>query len=177
MVKYSPTKRTASAKLGGFFKTKLMPFLKSNWFMILCLILVLPYLYRYVVKQIELNKEQSTQLEKDASFVANSNPMTQEQRANKITANKELHAVAKKLAHDLGTKYSDKNSMFSWIDPRGWTENDDEVTLTLIKYRTYYPILQRLYYSCYSNSRDLSADLLELLDSSNLKRLRASIKI
>lgn len=166
-----------TSTIGGFFKTKLMPFLKSNWFMVLCLILVLPYLYRYIMKQIELNKEQTTKLEKDASFVANSNPITQEQRALKITANKELHAVAKKLAHDLGTKYSDKNSMFSWLDPRGWTENDNAVMLTLIKYRTYYPILQRLYYTCYSNSRDLSADLLELLDDAEIKRLRGSIKI
>lgn len=160
---------------------KKMPITVKTWlyrclFLIGGIILIFP-IYRYIKAQLAKGNEQDVELEKNKSWLANLNPQTQLQRANKITKNTELHAVAKQLSHDLGTKYSDKNSWFSWMNPKGWTENDEKVMLALIKYRLYYPTLCKLYYSCYSNSRSLEADLLELLDEKELKRLRGSIKI
>lgn len=173
---YKTYNKAKSNKL-GFLQSTIIAFIKVNWFMILCAFLVLPYLYRYYKKQQQLNEEQEQKLEKDRTFTDNKNPIIQQQRADKITSNKELQSVTKKIAHDLGTKYSDKNSAWSWLDYQGWTENDDEVTMALIKYRNYYPTIQRLYFGCYSNSRNLSDDLVALLDDKNLKRLKGSIKI
>lgn len=167
----------------GFYFKKFTDFLKRNWFILIVFLLALPYAYRYYKAQMQTNAEQDVSIDKDKSWLANSSSTTQQQRADKITKSKDLQAVAKKLAVDLGTKFSDTN--FSWLspsswgalNPRGWTENDSEVLTALLKYRNYYPALQRLYHDCYSNSRDLSNDVNDLLDPKELKRLKQAIKI
>jgi hypothetical protein len=71
----------------------------------------------------------------------------------------------------------DRNSMWSWLNPKGWTENDKLVADDLIKGRNNYKLIQRLYFEVYSNSRNLLNDLLELLDQDELKRISKYLKI
>jgi hypothetical protein len=170
-------RKASTHKSTGFDFGKIKVFLKSNWFILAIVCLGLPYLYRYYKAQFQLNTEQDLSLEKSQNWLANLNPTIQQTKAIKITNNIEVQVAAKKLAHDLGTKYSDTNSMWSWINPKGWTENDTQVLNTLLKYRNFYPQLQRLYHDCYTNSRNLSDDVLNLLDEAELKRLRQAIKI
>jgi hypothetical protein len=172
--------RKNKAKKGNFFGFnigKIKLFLKNNWVIITIVLFGLPYAYRYYKTQFQLNDEQDLKLEKDKAWLANLSPTTQKSRADKITTSIELQAVAKKLASDLGTAYSDKNSYFSWLNPKGWTENDESVLNTLLKYRNFFPTLERLYFECYSNSRNLRTDILELLDEKELIRLRQAINI
>ncbi|MGL2964650.1 hypothetical protein ACSVH2_12580 [Flavobacterium sp. RSB2_4_14] len=148
-----------------------------NWILILICIIVPFPLYRFIKKQMAKNSEQDVQLEKDKSFIENQNPIVQTQKAKKITTRTDIQAAAKDLAHHLGTKYSDTNHWYSFLDPRGWTENDKKVADILIKQRLNFKLLERLYYSCYTNSRSLSDDVLKLLDEDELKRVQKYLKI
>jgi hypothetical protein len=151
--------------------------------LVIALIIVGPWLYRYIKAQIQANNEQDAEIDKDKAYESNKDPVVQQSKADKITKSKELQAAAKKIAHDLGTKYSDQNS--SWLspstwsifNPKGWTENDEEARNVLLKYRNYYPTLKRLYHDCYSNSRNLSDDLVDLLDKEDLALVRKAIKL
>jgi hypothetical protein len=148
-----------------------------NWILILICIIVPFPLYRFIKKQMAKNSEQDTQLVKDKSFIENQNPIIQTAKADKITKNKGVQAAAKDLAHHLGTKYSDANHWYSFLDPRGWTEDDKKVADILIYQRNNYKLLERLYYTCYTNSRSLSDDVLKLLDEDQLKRVQQKLKI
>jgi hypothetical protein len=148
-----------------------------NWILILVAIIVSFPLYRFIKKQMAKNSEQDTALEKDKSFIENQNPIIQTAKADKITKNKGVQAAAKDLAHHLGTKYSDANHWYSFLDPRGWTEDDKKVADILIYQRNNYKLLERLYYTCYTNSRSLSDDVLKLLDEDQLKRVQQKLKI
>lgn len=148
-----------------------------NWLLILiCIILPIP-LFRYLKRQFQKNNEQEIQIQKDRTFIENQNPIVVTAKADKITSRKDIQAGAKDLAHHLGTKYSDKNAWWSFLDPRGWTENDKKAADILIYQRNNYKLLERLYFSCYTNSRSLSDDVLKLLDESQLKRVQQKLKI
>lgn len=148
-----------------------------NWLYILIGILLFFPLFRYIKKQLELNTEQNALLNKDASFSQNSNVLTQTQKADKITKRKDIQSAANQIAIYLGTRYSDKNAWYSFIDPRGWTEEDTKVADLVIKQRLNYSLLKRLYFECYSNSRNLSDDLISLLDPDQLARVQKYINI
>ena len=168
-----------TAKSGGFslFASKGTNINLKKVLTILGLFMLVPFVYRYFKSQFVKNQEQDNELEKDKKWLLNSNATTQQQRADKITKFRELQTVAKQLAHDLGTLYSDQNSWLSWTNYKGWTENDEEVKKALIKWRLYYPTLKRLYSEVYSNSRNLTTDVVSLLDKDDLTELRKHIKL
>lgn len=159
-----------------------LPKLMNALFIVLAIVAFFP-LYRFIKGQIQTNHEQDTEIDKTKIYNGNKDPSTQQQRADKITKSKELQAVAKQLAHDLGTKYSDQNSQWTspstWyiFNPSGWTENDKEVRVALVKYRNYYSTLKRLYHDCYSNSRNLSDDVIEKLDADDMAILKRVLKL
>lgn len=144
-------------------------------FVLIGLILLFP-LFRFIRKQLQKNKEQMTQFLKEQNFVANQDEPTLNYNLNQITKRKDIQTAAKDLAHHLGTKYSDKNSWFDWLDPQGWTENDNEVENILMRQRKNYGILILLYKKV-TNSRSLSNDLRMYLDTDNLNRIRKHINI
>lgn len=150
--------------------------LKWVAFFVILTIIFFPLL-RFIKEQLAKNEEKTASIEKKQKFQSNLNPITQKLRAEAITKNIELHNIAKNLAHNLGTLYSDRSSWWSWLNPKGWTENDKLVADNLQKGRLNYPIIQRLYFECYSNSRNLSNDILEYLDANELKRVQKFLKI
>jgi hypothetical protein len=117
-----------------------------------------------------------SQLLIEQNFIANQDEPTLNNNLNQITTSKSVQSAAKDLAHHLGTKYSDKNSWFDWLDPQGWTENDNEVEKILIYQRKNYGLLVLLYKKI-TNSRSLSNDIRMYLDDDNLKRVRKYLNI
>ena len=116
------------------------------------------------------------QILKEQNFIANQDEPTLNFNLNKITKRKDIQTAAKDLAHHLGTKYSDKNSWYDWLDPQGWTENDNEVENILMRQRKNYGLLVLLYKQV-TNNRSLSNDIRMYLDSENLNRIRKHINI
>lgn len=147
---------------------------------ILCIGLAIPLLYfayKQIVAAIQKAKELNADVAKTTRYNENQNPLTAQKKRDQITKRKDVQAAAQKIAHDLGTKYSDKNSWYSFLDPRGWTENDDAVVATIIKQRLNFYLLEKLYFQVESNSRSLTADLLALLDKDSIIRLRKYVNI
>ncbi|MCZ8168773.1 hypothetical protein [Flavobacterium sp.] len=148
----------------------------KKWIFIIIGVLLFFPLYRFIRKQLLKNKEQMNEILKDKQFLANQDEPTLNNTLNTITKRKDIQAAAKDLAHHLGTKYSDKNSWFDWLDPKGWTENDDEVEKILIYQRKNYGLLVLLYKQI-TNSRSLSNDIRSYLDDDNLLRVRKYLNI
>jgi hypothetical protein len=144
-------------------------------FVLIGLFLFFP-VFRYVRKQLKKNKEQMDQILKEQNFIANQDEPTLNFNLNKITKRKDIQTAAKDLAHHLGTKYSDKNTWYDWLDPQGWTENDNEVENILMRQRKNYGLLVLLYKQV-TNNRSLSNDIRMYLDNENLNRVRKHINI
>jgi hypothetical protein len=161
---------------------KMMIFLKKYWLFILAIIMGYPYLKRWLQNQEQQTKENQAENAKAESMVINKNPITQQQRRDKLTSRKDIQRDAILLAHHLGTKYSDVgDGWVNWfkgvIDPKGWTENDREAANILMRERNNILLLERLYFTCETNSRNLRADVLKYLDTSELKRVQKVLKI
>ncbi|WP_220761838.1 hypothetical protein [Flavobacterium sp. UMI-01] len=153
--------------MNGFFN-----WLKTNWFFVLAILLVLPLVYRYLKDQIQLNKLQNEEIKGENQLVDNVNPIVRTQNANQITLDKGVQNAAADLAHHLGVKYSDAGHWYDFLNPRGWTENDAEV-LRILKYQVRnYHLVERLYYEVYTKRRNLKDDVNKLLDSKELSELK-----
>lgn len=163
-------------------------FIKRNWIMITGLLVAIPYLLRYLKAQaqktttadmeLELKQKVETgQVVKETKLFENENPLTQNQKRLKITASKDLHAASQSLAVDFGVIYKDAGNWYDFLNPRGWTENDEEIRKTLVLYRNYFDKLEKLYYEVDTNSRSLRKDILQYLDKDELKYLRKYLKI
>ena len=156
----------------------------KKWLYILIGLIVIFPIIRFIIRQyqkfnslqVEID-EKNQEVKNDQNFSQNQNPIVAQNKADKITTNKGVQSAAKQLAHDLGTKYSDKNSWWSWLDPRGWTENDKKVADTLLYQRYNFHHLKRLYNEVYTNNRVLTDDIFALLDQDELKRVQAKLNL
>lgn len=120
--------------------------------------------------------EQKTDIEKDNNVAENHDPVVKQSKLDKITKDKGVQAAAESLAADLGYKYE---SGHWWIDIFGfryWTENDKSAADTLIYQRNNYKLVEKCYYVLTRN-RNLTADILEVLDTDELERVRKYINI
>lgn len=158
----------------------------SNWkvWLILTVLTLLFFpLFRFVRAQLTKNKEQKADLDKIVIWQENQNPTIAQNKADKITTRKDVQQSAKELAHHLGTMYSDNPDMswlgvdWSFLNPRGWTENDKKVADILLYQWRNYSYLKRLYHDVYTNSRNLTNDLIKLLDDKELKRVQSKITL
>lgn len=149
----------------------------KKWLLIITGIILLFPLMRFLIRQFAKFKEVQTEISNNTNYQQNQNPIIAQNKADKITVRKDVQNSAKKLAHDLGTKYSDQNSWFDWIDPRGWTENDKAVADVLIYQRNNFTLLKKLYNQVYTNNRSLTDDIFALLDPDELKRVQSKLKI
>lgn len=163
-------------------------FIKRNWLIITGLLLAIPYIKKYLDDQntsIAINKAENTvkqaesdaKIEKDIKLVANQNPLSQNQKRKAITSNTALWSASASLAHDFGVKYKDSGHWYDFMNPRGWTENDQSARKTLVYQRNNFAILEKLYFEVDTNSRSLRADILEYLDKDELTYLRKYLKI
>lgn len=152
----------------------------SNWKLLLListgLFLFFP-LFRYLKRQFQLNSVQQDRIVKDNSLNdLVTNPDKILSKADQITTNKTLQSVARKLANDFGVNWSDSGNFLTWFNPRGWTENDKIIGDALLKYKSSYPILKRLYF-IYTNSRDLTFDINAFLDNDQKTRISTQINL
>jgi hypothetical protein len=163
-------------------------FIKRNWLIIAGMLLVIPYLKRYLEDQNTKNiinqgdnfvkeAEAKAEILKDIKLVENGNPLSQNQKRKAITASSALWAASASLSHDLGVKYKDAGNWWNFLDPRGWTENDKSARKTLVYQRNNFAILEKLYYEVDTNSRNLRSDILKFLDKDELTYLRRYLKI
>jgi hypothetical protein len=168
--------------------TQIMEFLKKYWMIIAGLIFVFPMIKRYLAQQKAYNEEHQQQILVDAKmkevqiiketrYINNLDPKKQLTERQKITGSKELWAVSTKLAHDFGIIYSDNNNWYDFLNPKGYTENDVAIADALIKYRNYFDKLEKLYFQVDTNSSSLRKDILKLLDTDQLARVRKYLTI
>jgi hypothetical protein len=165
-----------------------MEFLEKYWLVILGLIIAVPWIKNYLAEMEAKNKkdalenvveekEKIYESNKEIKLLENKNPLTQKEKRLKITGSSELWAASEKLAHDFGVKYSDAGNWYDFLKPRGLTENDESIRNTLLKYRNYFSIIEKLYFQVDTNSRSLRADILKYLDQKELSLVRKGLKI
>ena len=166
------------------------PFNWKKWLYILIGILLFFPVVRFVIRQYnkfnslenEIDKENQTN-EVHQNFIQNQNPIVAQNKADKITVRKDVQAAAKELVHHLGIKYQQNPNAewlginWSFLDPRGWTENDKKVADILIYQRLNYSLLKRLYNEVYTKGNKLNDDVLALVDETELKRIQAKLNL
>jgi hypothetical protein len=151
-------------------------FLKTNWLFILGSIIAIPWVLRYVKKQNELGKLQTADIQSNSKIIENKDPVIQKSNADKITKVEHVQNNARDLAVHLGVKYSDSDNWWDFLDPRGWTENDNEV-LRILKSEVHnIHLVKRLYYEVYTKSRNLADDVNKLLDEKQMTELKSHYK-
>lgn len=155
-----------------------------NWLVFFVVVISFFPLYRFIRKQLQRNKEQMTDFEREQQLKDNQNPIKQLYKANSITPNKAVQAAAQSLANDFGvfiSKPFEWTSPTTWLggvfDYRKWTENDKNISDTLIYQRNNYDLLIKLYAKVYTDNRSLPNDILNYLDKAELKRVRNYIKV
>lgn len=154
-----------------------LDFIKRNWLIITGLLIAVPYIRRYMAEQAVKDKETKANIEKETKLIVNQNPLTQNQKRAKITKSADLISASQSLASDFGVMYSDSGNWYDFLNPRGFSENDTNARKTLVLYRNYFNILEKLYYEVDTNSRSLRKDILTYMDADELKYLRKYIKI
>lgn len=142
---------------------KVMKFLKQNWYVLLGIILVYPFITSYMRRQEAKDKVRATKDQIQALEVINSNPNLLKQELQKITMDVTIHVVAQEIYHHLGYAYP-------WYDPRRWTENDEAVFKLLRQY-AYIPDELIQCYFVVSKGRHLRSDLVKVLDDKYYKQL------
>lgn len=163
----------------AFGNRQAKPFNWMAWLFALIGFLLLFPLFRYIKSQLQKNEEQQKELDVKNNYTENQNPLTLQQKADKITTRKDIQGAVKDLVHHFGFIYSD-NPTWSWLDPsswtifnpRGWTENDKEIADILIWQRLNYQKLKALYHLYTPNQNNLDNDIRAYLDKSELQRIR-----
>lgn len=161
----------------------LLDFLKTNWMYILGLIFIVPYIKRYLddaenERKIAQQKlavdlaKQGVETKKAKLKVVNSDPKTQQIELNKITSKPPFQNIAKSIFNDMGLQYESNFMGFSW-NPRGWSENDDDVIKALkpVKNKNDMFKIKQCYFVI-SSGRDMYNDLKTYLPASDFATLK-----
>lgn len=149
--------------------------LKNYWFVILAMILAVPYLIRYYKNQAVTDIANNVVQDEKEIVAQNQNPTTQLAGLHKITTRTDLHDIARNVAHNLGTSIRNKetswDSMAFW-NPKGWTENDEKAynQLAKINYVSSRDLVAKCYY--FLTRRDLFKDVKDLLDDEYQAKLK-----
>lgn len=163
-------------KTNSFF----MEFLKKYWYILLGIIIALPYLVqffkkmgiKYQVDDIKNDMSLNSQINAQDNIFIQLNKADQILRNYGITTarKKEFQADVKNFAYHLGTGVG----LEFW---QMWTENDKEASKILIKWIRHLPKFAELYYHCYTESKNLNTDVLKYLDKAELARVRNTQKL
>lgn len=149
-----------------------MEFIKKYWLIMVGVALAFPYILRYL-KDAEtqdlINKREEN--EKQLAS-ANQNPLSQLAELNKITTDPFYHNIARNVAVHLGYDIQTKDaSWFDFLNPYGWTENDEKAYNELKKIINSGQ--KRTVTACYYvlTRRNLADDVKKVLDSDLLIKL------
>ncbi len=162
--------------------TQVADFLLKYWMVIIPLIILLPVAYKWLKYQLKSITEQGEEDRKDRDFRNNRNQDIY--RENCLAAIHEfeqnggvLHRsaddimnAARSIAHHLGIVYSDTDNWWSWLDPRGWTENDRATADLILEFQDDFFVLGECYYFA-TRSRNLIDDAIKYLDRRQHERL------
>ena len=142
---------------------------------IIAFIVIWPWLKKYIMNMTASNKDSAEEIAKDQEYKSNQNPEVMAQKLKANTTREDIHAAAKSLAQDLGTKYDDGgySKYFNWSY---WTENDESAANALIKQRLNYKLVEKCYFVV-TRSRNLTNDVLQYLDAAELKRVKQYINL
>lgn len=155
-------------------ENKAVNFVKQNWLFLLGIIVIFPYLRAFMQKMAVKTQVDDVKNDIDLNSQINAldNPILQESEADKIVKNlplaqrERLKADVKQFVHHLGINYT-------WYDPKSWTENDKEAVFILMKWVKLLPTFSSLYYSVYTQSRNLKTDFNKLIDNSEKAKMYA----
>jgi len=135
-----------------------------------------PWLRKYWISMRASINEQKDDIAKDTNVAENSNPVVKQSKLDKVTKDQGVQAAAESLANDLGYKYETGHWWTDIFGLKYWTENDKKAADTLIYQRNNFKLVEKCYYVVTRN-RNLTADVLEVLDDDELERVRKYIKI
>ena len=148
-------------------KLSFLDTIQKYWYVILGLLLAIPYLVRYYKNQAVNDVVNDVVQNEKEMVVQNLNPATQLAGLNKITTRVDLQTIARNVAFNLGTSIRTKeiawNTLAFW-NPKGWTENDEKTFNQLKKIN--YPASRDLVAKCYYflTRRNMFNDVRDLLD-------------
>jgi hypothetical protein len=148
--------------------------LNQYWFVILGLVLGIPYLIRYYKNQGTEDIVNDVVQNEKVIKAQNDNPVTQLAGLTAITTRTDLHAIARNVAYNLGTNIRTKE--VTWLDgafwnPRGLTENDEKTynQLKKINRASSRDLVVKCYY--FMTRRNLMDDVKTLLDDEYKSKL------
>jgi hypothetical protein len=147
---------------------------------ILIALFIIPYIIKYYKDQIEKGKVEDVVNDVAVNNAQNAtqNPTMQVDKATKYLRDvkhydtkgrQRLMDATQKIVNAFGY---DK----AWYNPKSWTENDLEIYLTLWECMYNYKDLEWLYYNVYTQSRNLTNDIVDKLDTKYLTELRRKFK-
>ena len=156
---------------GGF-----LPLIERYWFVVLGIVLAIPYLVRYYKNQATTEVVNDMVQEEKIIVAENKNPITQQAGLNKITTRLDLQAIARNVAFNLGTNIRTKEVTWTdsaWWNPKGLTENDERAynQLAKINHESSKILVTKCYY--FLTRRNMVDDVKELLDPT----LRSKLKL
>lgn len=158
-------------KQGGV-NSPLMAFLKKYGLILVLGLLGIPYLYRYYVDAEAKDKKAKLDADQQIMQTQVGNPAQEKIGLDLITTRVDLQDIARNVAFNLGTNIQTKNAgWLSWLNPRGWTENDLAVynELKKINYAASRDLVAQCYY--FLTQRDLLVDVKALLDEEYKQKL------
>lgn len=162
---------TNKRKVQSAETSPLMEFVKKYWLVVVGVVMGFPILLRYLKDQeTETNKNNVEEAEKNLVII-NQNPLTQLEELNKITKDTFYHNLARNVAINMGYDIQTKEATWQYLNPFGWTENDEKVYLELKKIINLGQ--KRTVIACYYvlTRRNLSDDVKKTLDSDLLIKL------
>lgn len=124
-----------------------------------------------ILNSVEVNNSQNQQAI-PALILSKSEVIFAQSKITDEKTKKRLMSSASAIAYNLGVNFTDSGSFWDVFDPRGWTENDEEVGRLLILETHNFRVIEKLYFNVYTRSRNLSNDVLKLVDKDVLTKVR-----
>jgi len=154
-----------------------MEFIKSYWFIIIGIFVLVPYAKAFLKKMAVKNEVDnvSNQVSQNSQINALDNPLIQMNEADKILKNyskaqrERFKADVQQYAYHMGTATG-----LSWWQTL--TENDAKAVVILNTWIQHLPKFSELYYGVYTESRNLKTDFNKLTDESEKQKVYAQQK-
>lgn len=157
-------KKSTKAVHSAFFE-----FIKEYWYILAGLIVVIPYLFRFIRDQGIQDLAKQEEIDTKTNTIVNANPINEKVNRDNITKTisptraKIVQQVSHNVAHYLGFIYP-------WYDPRSWSEDDEQVYLEFKKITvSELQKVKELYYKVDAAGRNLEDDCRAVLDEKYFK--------
>ncbi|QKJ63834.1 hypothetical protein [Flavobacterium sp. M31R6] len=163
--------------------------LRTNWLLLVALLLAMPVLYRWITNLIAQMKGANLSAEKIVNNAENgkSSPVIITKKSFDIfkkypnvkpSEMERYKAVAQKVAVALGTNVEDNHFIVNTdlYNVNAWFEDEKTVVGLLKTVPTTFPIVEDLYYNVFTRSRNLKTDLYKYLGVEELVQIRGVFK-